>query len=375
MSPVAAMSAAAAPLRGGAAVGGYVAVTLAAAAAIVGWTIRRVRVWNPSREVRLKTPEPETDTELSEAGPDVMPDDPSRWRARQPRGVWSNPVLWREVRTWAYGKRIVVIRLVFLALFVGIAAVLASQVRSGVAMERGGRVGRMLPAVTLPAAALGVVSVLLINALAVGSVTGERDGMALDLLMVTDLKPSEFIFGKLLGVMYVGKEMIGLTLAAAVGLAVTGVVTWESLIYMIAGALVLYLFAAMLGVHCGLNYASSRTATLASLGTVFFLCVGIAVCMTIMVSFRGSFTYQLPPFLVLILGGGAALFATLGWRNPSAAVMASSFTLPLLTFYAITQFLLQTDNLYVLVAVASGYVFTTAAMMVPALSEFDVALD
>ena len=141
------------------------------------------------------------------------------------------------------------------------------------------------------------------------------------------------------------------------------------------GAVLLFLFVVTLGVHLGLLHVRGQTATLTSLGTVFFLCIGIAVCMTIMVSFRGSFTYQLPPFLVLILGGGAALFATLGWRNPSAAVMASSFTLPLLTFYAITQFLLQTDNLYVLVAVASGYVFTTAAMMVPALSEFDVALD
>ena len=44
-------------------------------------------------------------------------------------------------------------------------------------------------------------------------------------------------------------------------------------------------------------------------------------------------------------------------------------------FYAITQFLLQTDHLYVFVALLSGYVFTTAAMMIPALSEFDVSLE
>ncbi len=97
--------------------------------------------------------------------------------------------------------------------------------------------------------------------------------------------------------------------------------------------------------------------------------------MTIMVSFRGAFQIQMAPFLVMILGGGAALFASLGWRNPSSAMFIASFSLPLITFYAITQFLLQTDHLYVLAALAAGYAFTTAAMMIPALSEFDVTLE
>ena len=103
--------------------------------------------------------------------------------------------------------------------------------------------------------------------------------------------------------------------------------------------------------------------------------VGIAICMTIMVSFRGAFQLQLAPFLVMILGGGAALFASLGWRNPSSAIFAASFLLPLITFYAITQFLLQTDHLLVVFPLLVGYGFTTAAMMIPALSEFDVSLE
>jgi len=49
--------------------------------------------------------------------------------------------------------------------------------------------------------------------------------------------------------------------------------------------------------------------------------------------------------------------------------------LPLITFYAITQFLLQRDQLFVIFTVLVGYGFTTAAMLVPALSEFDVSLD
>jgi hypothetical protein len=224
-------------------------------------------------------------------------------------------------------------------------------------------------------AAIGVISLVLVNALAVNAVTGERDGLALDLLLVTDLSPKEFVFGKLLGVLYVAKEMILLPVLLIVYLAISEVMTIENAVYAIIGASMLYFFVAMLGVHSGLNHVAGRTATLASLGTVFFLCVGIAICMTIMVSFRGAFQLQLAPFLVMILGGSAALFAALGWRNPSSAIFAASFVLPLITFYAITQFLLQTDHLFVVFPLVVGYGFTTAAMMIPALSEFDVSLE
>jgi hypothetical protein len=331
--------------------------------------VAKVRVWNPSREVRMRMPEAET------SGNGEAESSPVNWKARAPRPVWNNPILWREICTWAYGRKVVVIRLAFVFLFLLVAAVLSAQIQSGVAMEPGGRIGRALPSATIPLAALGVVSMVLLNALAVNSVTGERDGLALDLLLVTDLSPKEFVFGKLLGVLYVGKEMIGLPILLVVYLAIKGVMTYENASYLILGALVLDVFVTMLGLHSGLNYVAGRTAILASLGTVFFLCVGIAICMTIMVSFRGAFQLQLAPFLVMILGGGAALFASLGWRNPSSAVFLASFSLPLVTFYAITQFLLQIDHLYVFVALLVGYVFTTAAMMVPALSEFDVSLE
>jgi len=270
---------------------------------------------------------------------------------------------------------VVVIRAAFAILFLLISAVLYSQIQSGVAFEPGARIGRAIPSVTLPLAALGVISLILLNALAVNSVTGERDGLALDLLLVTDMSPKEFIFGKFLGVLYVGKEMILLPIALGVFLAFHGVMTTENMCYAILGGMLLYAFVTMLGIHTGLSYAASRTATLVSLGTLFFLCVGIAICMTIMVSFRGAFQLQLAPFLVMILGGGAALFASLGWRNPSSAIFMASFGLPLITFYAITQFLLQSDHLYVFAALVAGYSFTTAAMMIPALSEFDISLE
>ncbi len=343
--------------------------TVVLAASILAIGVAKVRVWNPSREVRLKAPEPETSDEMQAEG------QPASWKIRQPRPVWKNPILWREIRTWAYGRKVIAIRVAFVMLFLLISAALYLQVQSGVAFEPAGRIGRGLPAVTLPLATLGVISLVLVNALAVNAVTGERDGLALDLLLVTDLAPHEFVFGKLLGVLYVAKEMIVLPLLLIVAVAVAGVMTYENMVYAILSGMVLYVFVAVLGIHSGLNYVSGKTATLASLGTVFFLCVGIAICMTIMVSFQGAFQLQLAPFLVMILGGGAALFASLGWRNPSSAIFAASFVLPLITFYAITQFLLQTDHLLVLFSLMVGYSFTIAAMLIPALSEFDVSLE
>lgn len=376
LSPPRALAAAASPMASlssetAAGVLGYVIVAVITSIVVLLVGVAKVRVWNPSREVRMRAPEPESSEEAAlEAGAT-----PASWKVRAPRHVWDNPILWREVCTWAYGRKVLVIRLAFLLLFAAVAAVLYVQVQSGVAMEPGGRIGRALPSVTLPLAGLGVISLVLVNALAVTSVTGERDGLALDLLLVTDLSPGEFVFGKLLGVMYVAKEMIVLPIVLVIYLTTQGVMTVENMVYVILGAMVLYVFVAMLGIHSGLNYVAGRSATLASLGTVFFLCVGIAVCMTIMVSFRGAFQLQLAPFLVMILGGGAALFASLGWRNPSSAIFMASFGLPLVTFYAITQFLLQTDHLYVFFALVVGYCFTTAAMMIPALSEFDVSLE
>ena len=52
------------------------------------------------------------------------------------------------------------------------------------------------------------LSLVLVNAQAVTSLTSERDGKALDLLLVSDLTPREFVFGKLGGAFYNTKEMV-----------------------------------------------------------------------------------------------------------------------------------------------------------------------
>ena len=109
-----------------------------------------------------------------------------------------------------------------------------------------------------------------------------------------------------------------------------------------------------------------------SLGTLFFLLVGVATCMRIMTSFSGSFELQLTPFLVFMVGGAISMFVALGVRNPSAAIGWASLACPVFTFIAITSFLKE-ETLGVFLVVAGTYGFTTTAMLIPAIYEFDVA--
>ncbi|HKD37121.1 MAG TPA: hypothetical protein VKB78_09980, partial [Pirellulales bacterium] len=266
---------------------------------------------------------------------------------------------WREIRTWAYGRKVLVIRVAYLLL----AALTIVALRATIA---GGG------SVALTLAPLVVLSLMLVNALAVTSITTERDLGALDLLLVTDVTPPEFIFGKLGGIFYVAKEMVVLPIAVCLYLWLRGSVSFENLVYLLLSLGVIYLFVAMLGVHTGITYVNSRNAVAVSLGTLFFLLVGIATCMRIMMSFSGSFELQLTPFLLFMVGGAIAMFVALGLRNPSAAIGWASLACPVFTFVAITSFL-QQQTLGVFLIVAATYGFTTAAMLIPAIYEFDVA--
>jgi hypothetical protein len=151
-----------------------------------------------------------------------------------------------------------------------------------------------------------------------------------------------------------------------------GTVTLENLVYLLLSLAVIYVFVATLGIHTGITYVNSRNAVAVSLGTLFFLLVGVATCMRIMMSFSGSFELQLTPFLVFMVGGGIAMFVALGVRNPSAAIGWASLACPVFTFVAITSYL-QQQTLGVFLIVAATYSFTTLAMLIPAIFEFDVA--
>ena len=256
------------------------------------------------------------------------------------------------------------IRLSYLALFALAAASLVWMVGYGQLSNYADGAVALVP--------LLLLSLVLVNAQAVTSMTSERDGQALDLLLVTDLTPNEIVFGKLGGVFYNTKEMISLPMLLCVYLCYSGGLSLENLIYLLVGLAVLYVFVAMLGVHAGMTYVNSLSAISTSLGTVFFLFVGVAVCMRMMVALSGSFQAQLHPFLAFMIGGGVGLYAALGARNPSTAIAVASFLCPFATFYAITSFLLD-HTLGVFLVTVAAYGFTTAAMMIPAICEFDVA--
>ena len=349
-------------------------------------TVLKVRVWNPSREVR---PGQQQDTEGSIWGADHdINDEISADKAEQARqthvdarqrvasqlsrSVWDNPVLWREVCTWAYGRKILVIRLAYLLFFAMAFAGLYALIASGEALAYASG-GSIIPVAAKPIAPLMLISLVIINALAVNSITNERDGLALDLLLVTDLNPKEFVFGKLGGVFWITKVMIVAPMLLGIYLASQQGITIENLVYLLIGYCVLVLFVSMVGIHCGIIYANSRTAIGVSLGTVFFLFLGTGICIQIMISFSGSFSGQLAPFLAFILGGGVGLYVALGVRNPSPAIFLASMGLPFLTFFSITSFLLGNRELTVLMVSAVAYGFATAAMMIPALAEFDFA--
>jgi hypothetical protein len=105
---------------------------------------------------------------------------------------------------------------------------------------------------------------------------------------------------------------------------------------------------------------------------VFFLTLGVVTCIGLMIEFSGSFEAQLQPFLAYMLVGGLGLYVALGARNPSKAIGVAAMICPFFTFYAITSFLLG-QTLSVFLVTAATYGFTTAAMLIPAIYEFDVA--
>jgi ABC-type transport system involved in multi-copper enzyme maturation permease subunit len=337
-------------------------------------TVSQLRVWNPSRQLRVQAPEPdETYDELSPTS-EIKFADKRSWKVRAPRTMWNNPVLWREMRTWAYGRKLMIIRIAYLLLFAVAVGALYWSVTSGVALQRSRLSDELIPISARILAPFMAISLVMINALAVNSITNERDGQALDLLLATQITPTQFLIGKLIGVLYVTKEMVVLPIALVGYLWWQGGIGTENLIFTLISLMVMYVFAAMLGIHCGMIYSQSRSAIGNSLGTLFFLFLGIVTCMMIMMSFRGSFARQLPPFLAIILGGGTGLFVALGSRNPSPAIALASFGLPFLTFFAITSFILRDQELTVFSVIVTTYGFATAAMIIPALSEFDFAM-
>jgi ABC-type transport system involved in multi-copper enzyme maturation permease subunit len=350
-------------------------------------SIHKLRIWNPSRERRNVVAEWD-DAPNQSLAPSPMNANATAtgstatgstdrvvksWKSREPRAMWNNPILWREMRTWAYGRKVLFIRVAYLLFALLIGFGLHQTMRTGVAFQDGGFQEQLVPTTVALLAPCFVLSLIMINALAVNSITNERDGGALDLLLVTEITPLSFLLGKILGVLYVSKEMVLAPIVLCAYLWWGGGLTTENMVFTVLSLLIMDIFVAMLGIHCGMIYFQSKVAIGTSLGTVFFLFLGVATCMLIMLMFRGSFGRQLAPFLMIILGGGTGLYVALGNRNPSPAITITSFLLPFLTFFAITSFILRDQELTVFSTIAVSYAFATAAMLIPALSEFEFA--
>lgn len=341
-----------------------VLVTSGLAAVLSLVTMVMVRVWNPSRFAFDQLPEPTPEERAAAVAQELSPATNSK---REHREIWNLPVLWREICTRAYGRKMIFVKLAYFVLAGFIVFNLAQSYDSQKII-----LGMMSP-VGFAFASLSLVSLILVNAQAVTSLTSERDAQTLELLLVTNVTAKEFVFGKLGGVLFNAKEVILVPLFLLVSLAMRGEFTLESAFYVVVSYLVLVAFSAMVGLHAGLSYGQSRAAIANSLGTVFFLFVGIFVCMMLIVEARASFELQLTPFLVFILGGGLGLWTSLSHKNPSPALMIASGLLPFLTFYAITGYLIG-GTLGVALSVVAAYGFTTLAMLVPAIGSFDVAL-
>lgn len=332
-----------------------VATSLAAlsllSVSLCGFVIVMVRRWNPSRSVFGQGADDDSDVA----------------RAARTRVIWDSPLIWREICTLAYGRKIIVIKLAYLLVAAFAVLAVASSTSTGAVILG------MISVRGFAFVAMALLGLMLVNAQAVTSVTSERDGLTLELLLVTDITAKEFVFSKLGGVFYNTKEVLLVPLLLIGWYVIQGTVSVENGIYLVVAYLCVAIFSAMLGLHSGLSHGSSKAGIATSLGTMFFLFIGIFICMMLMVEAQASFALQFTPFLMFILGGSLGLYASLTARNPSRALLFAAMILPFCTFYAITGFLLG-NTLGVALMILFAYGFPTVAMLVPAISEFDVAL-
>jgi ABC-type transport system involved in multi-copper enzyme maturation permease subunit len=282
---------------------------------------------------------------------------------RQPWSQW--PILWRELMTRAYGTKPLIVKGTYVLLF-ALGVAVFHKLSQG--MEN--PFGTMLALIPV---FLGILSLLLVNAQGVTALTSERDTGALDLLLVTELTPKQFIYGKLYGVLYNTKEMIALPILWTIWLAISGVIWGESAAFAIIDFLLLCHFAAMLGLHSAITFTNSRTAVANSLGTLFFLMVGILICAFLIVLSDQEFGRQLLSFLIFIGAGSVALFGSLGAKNPSRAIALVSMLTPFWSFYCIIS-LIRGDVMAAFLFSCGVYGFALLAMLVPAVSDFDIAL-
>ncbi len=368
---------------------GFTFVMLVWCLLLNGLGIWKLRKWNPSGEPIMQREKQAADPEAG-----LNSEELSTFRAKAHaapgavREVGDNPILWREIKTLAYGRRPLLVKLAYGLVLALIVYFAYSELR-----QPGGRAAYAAAYGLVP---VTVLSMLLIAAQAVTSITSERDGGALDILLVTDVSPYEFVFGKILGVIYNTWQFIVPPILMAAFYAFEGVLTktpdtlsmgarfatnFAPMLTVIGAILLLFSFALVLGLHVALRLTNSRMAIINTLGTVFFLSVGTLICIYLILINGGSFANQWLSFISFLVLGIGGLFWVLSADRPSSAVTIGSTLCPLAMFYCVTNILIakpgtneSADPLVPFVSLTVAFGFTIAAMLVPLLSEFDVAL-
>jgi len=150
----------------------------------------------------------------------------------------------------------------------------------------------------------------------------------------------------------------------------------------VLGALIVLLtFAIVLGLHVALRVENSRLSVAHTLGTIFFLSVGTLISIYLIIINGGSLSNQLLSFSAFICLGIGGLWWVLSADRPSPALTLSATICPLAMFYSVVNILIgdpgsnrSADPLVPSLVIGAAFGFTIAAMLVPLLSEFDVAL-
>ncbi len=364
----------------------FIAASSIASVAFIAFGVRMLRVWNPSsNEPRETLDEPEEAFEslvevtpdtasgaapiTGEVGPTTGLHVPRRSHRRLARPAghyrrpWDNPILWRELMTRAYGSKPLLIKAAYLLCMVCGVAYFYANPNLDADPWRPARA--LLP--------LAVLSLILINAQGVTALTSERDTGALDLLLVTELSPKEFIYGKLYGVLYNAKEMVIGPILFALWLAARGHISGENAVFVTLDFLLLSHFSAMLGLHAAITYTNSRASVAHSLGTIFFLMVGIGLCAFLILQSERGFGRQLLSFMIFIGAGSVALFGSMGSKNPSQAMFLVALLTPFWSFYCVIS-LMESAFLAAFLFSVGVYGFALLAMLIPAVSDFDIAL-
>jgi ABC-type transport system involved in multi-copper enzyme maturation permease subunit len=332
----------------------------------------RLRAWNPRGE-------PIQQPETAEAG--AIESETQALAERRDihaapgkvRKVWPNPILWREIRTRGYGAQAFLVKAAYLIVFALIVFwVYPVATSSAAQQDRLAAAQGLVPAM--------VLSLLVVNARAVTAITTERDVNSLELLLVTDLTPREFVFGKLGGIFYNTMETVLPPLLLTLAYGWWGLIGGETLVYVLISLLVLFAFTAVIGLHVGLHTVNTRLAIGYSLGTIFFLFVGTLICIYLIL-ISGRFEYQWTSFIFFGVIGVGGLWVVIGRAKPSIAAAIACWLCPAAMWYTVTAILVGNpttgksgDPLIPFVVITFAFGFTIASMLVPLLSEFDVAL-